>query len=382
MSLHLMVRYWCHGNIGDNLRYECRLCRLSTPPLPDLQLRLGRAIRRFLHVFVWVQVGIRDSWDNQDAPVQKAIKNLKEVIGVGVSVNPEWPLLFTELDSFYPDKATLVPSVATVVEACCTALATFADDDANGEWADTLLEQTEGRVRFALEIFKTRDIGLIWSNQRRSFVIGLPKSVMPSKSYMLSFFTGNLLKIFDEKPNHSTPPNTQPTSIDDWADVALDNKTGNAAVIEIPQRHAVARESPTFDIIPDIETVARPDELLLKPPYHLTVRDYNSSTIVVQCSHSPTLQFLSDYLTKWARTNHNNTRKPPLAEIKLQQSAFGLGVAYDRLTVTADTRYTAQEISPTILLALIEGVLGYEIVSNDGSLWTFRRDVEFRNNRY
>ncbi|KAI0542510.1 hypothetical protein GGR58DRAFT_452633 [Xylaria digitata] len=329
-----------------------------------------------------VQVGIRDSWDNQDVPVQKAIKNLKEVIGVGVSVNPEWPLLFTELDSFYPDKATLVPSVAAAVEAFCTALTTFADDEANGEWADTLLEQTEGRVRFSLEVSKTRDIGLIWSNQRRSFIIALPKSVMPSKSYMLSFFTGNLLKIFDEKPNHSTSSNTQSASIDDWADVALDNKTGNAAVIEIPQRHAVAQESPTFDIIPDIDTVARPDELLLKPPYHLTVRDYSSSTTVVQCSHSPTLQFLSNYLTKWARTNHNNTRKPPLAEIKLQQSAFGLGVAYDRLTVTADTRYTAQEISPTILLALIESVLGYKTVSNDGSFWTFRRDVEFRKSRY
>ncbi|TGJ80327.1 hypothetical protein E0Z10_g8447 [Xylaria hypoxylon] len=349
-----------------------------------------------------VQVGIRDAWDNQDAPVQKAIKNMKEVIGVGVFVNPEWPLLLAELDSFYPDKGILVPSVAAAVEACCTALTTLADDEANAEWADTLLEQTESHVRFFLEVrvnalplrphatkltyheqvSKSRDMGMTWSNQRRGLIISLPKSVAPSKSYMLSFFTGNLLKIFDVKPKHATSSNNEPASVDDWADVTVDNKTGNAAVIEIPQRHAIAQQPPVFDMIPDIETIPRPDELLLKPPYHLIVRDFNSSSTEVQCSHSPTLQFLSDYLKKWARTNHNNTNRPPLAEVKLHQSAFGLGVVYDRLTVATESRYTAQEVSPTMLLSLIEGVMGYKMISNDGPFWTFRRDVEFKSSRY
>ncbi|GAW24094.1 hypothetical protein ANO14919_136740 [Xylariales sp. No.14919] len=329
-----------------------------------------------------VQVGIRDSWDNQDAPVQRAIKNVTEVIGVGVSISPEWPPLLAELDSFYPDKATLVPSIAAAVEACCASLATLADDEANSEWADTLLERTEGHVRLSLEVSKTREMGMAWSGQRKSLIISLPKSVAPSKSYMLSFFTGNLLKIFEEKPKHSASSSADPASVDDWADVAVDNKTGNAAVIEIPQRHAIAQQTQAFDMIPDIDTIPRPDELLLRPPYHLTMRDFNSSSTEIQCSHSPTLQFLSDYLKKWARTNHNNTTKPPLAEVKLHQSAFGLGIVYDRLTMAAESRYTAQEVSPTILLALIEGVLGYKQVSNDGPFWTFRRDVEFRASRY
>jgi hypothetical protein len=99
-----------------------------------------------------VKVGIRDSWDNDNAPVRKAIRNLKEVIGLRVTVNPEWPLLHAELGSFYPDKATLVPSIAAAVEACCNALSTLADDEVNAGWADTLLEQSSSHIRISVEV--------------------------------------------------------------------------------------------------------------------------------------------------------------------------------------------------------------------------------------
>jgi hypothetical protein len=84
--------------------------------------------------------------------VQKAIRNLKEVVGIRVTVNPEWPLLHAELGAFYPDKATLVPSIAAAVEACCTALCTLADDEANADWADALLERTESHIRIFVEV--------------------------------------------------------------------------------------------------------------------------------------------------------------------------------------------------------------------------------------
>lgn len=69
----------------------------------------------------------------------------------------------------------------------------------------------------------------------------------------------------------------------------------------------------------------------------------------------------------------------------LHQSAFGLGIMYDRLTLSSEGRYAVQAVSPTIVLALVEGVLGYRGVSQqqDGaSSWAFRRDVEFRGGRY
>lgn len=84
--------------------------------------------------------------------MQKAIRSLKEVIGVRVTVQPEWPLLLAELGTFYPDKATLAPSVAAVVETFCAALSTLADDEENSEWADTLLEKTDSHIRISVGV--------------------------------------------------------------------------------------------------------------------------------------------------------------------------------------------------------------------------------------
>jgi hypothetical protein len=65
--------------------------------------------------------------------------------------------------------------------------------------------------------------------------------------------------------------------------------------------------------------------------------------------------------------------------VELHQSAFGLGEMFDRLTLsTEETRYTNQfTVTSPMIVSLIEGVLGYELISTDGS-WKFRRDIEFR----
>ncbi|KAI3319864.1 hypothetical protein HD806DRAFT_250876 [Xylariaceae sp. AK1471] len=337
-----------------------------------------------------LQVGIRDHWTATSSPVQKAIQNLQEVLGITITINPEWPLLLNELDAFYPDKAILVPAVAGAVEAWCTALTTLADDEANAEWADMLLERTKSRIRLFIEVSKNREMGMTYSHQQTGFILSLPKSSAPSQSYMQSFFTGTLINCFSAKSKpSSSPSNAESGAVDDWADVSVDKSTGTAAIVDSLQRHIPTQlqqqrqqESPQFDTIPDVNTISRPDELLLKPPYHLTVYAINKTLAEVQCSHSPTLQFLSDYLQKWSKTNHNNTTRPPCAEVKLYQSAFGLGVVYDRLTVSSESRYFDQAVSATMLLALIEGVLGYKNVSVDGSSWTYRRDVEFKSGRY
>lgn len=52
---------------------------------------------------------------------------------------------------------------------------------------------------------------------------------------------------------------------------------------------------------------------------------------------------------------------------------------FDRLTLsTEETRYTNQfAVTVPMIVALIEGVLGYEQVSTHGA-WHFRRDAAFK----
>ena len=151
------------------------------------------------------------------------------------------------------------------------------------------------------------------------FVTLLPERVIPSQTYMLAFFSGQLLKVFDEKAKLGGPTvddlAAAVAAADDWADVEIDNGTGDAAVVEqIPHRGAVAsqQQNPSFDIMPSARLVPGPEDLLRKPPYHLTMRDFNSSNIEIHCSHSLTLQFLSDYLKTWARTNYNDSTRVSL----------------------------------------------------------------------
>jgi hypothetical protein len=76
--------------------------------------------------------------------------------------------------------------------------------------------------------------------------------------------------------------------------------------VHVQQR---ARGGLGFDYMPDIKTLPKPDELLLKPPYYLVLYASRRDRVEVECSHSPTLMFLSEYLKKWVKANHQDPDK-------------------------------------------------------------------------
>lgn len=99
-----------------------------------------------------MRVSLRDSWDKEDAPVQQALSGLKDVLGIKVIIKAEWSLLLAELDSFYPDKGTFVPSVASCAQALFVAFGALLEDAHNAKWADELLERTKRPLTIFLEV--------------------------------------------------------------------------------------------------------------------------------------------------------------------------------------------------------------------------------------
>jgi hypothetical protein len=62
----------------------------------------------------------------------------------------------------------------------------------------------------------------------------------------------------------------------------------------------------------------------------------------------------------------------------LQESAFGLGLLHDTLTLDA---IRGREVTAMLVLVFIEGVLGYTPLSSSsasGSVWEFRRTKGFK----
>lgn len=63
-------------------------------------------------------------------------------------------------------------------------------------------------------------------------------------------------------------------------------------------------------------------------------------------------------------------------DVRLEQGSFGAGVLHDVLTIRSDQNRF--HVSPTLILHLVESVLGYERVYTDSCSWQFRRNTPFK----
>ncbi|KAI1097863.1 hypothetical protein F4804DRAFT_351053 [Jackrogersella minutella] len=299
---------------------------------------------------------IREHWDDVNAPVQAALSALKQILGIDVVIEIFWDYLITELQDDYPDRSTLVPSIAAGVRAFIDGLEEILDSEVDPEWADTLDERADGCLTVFIGISKELEVS--WSSREGRLNVNLPRGKILSSTELQPLFKNKLLHCFDD---HQLPP-------DDWEDLSVD----------VDQKPAVTASRQFSDVLPGIAVIPRPDQLLLKPSYHLTVYGGSKTKVEVQCSHSPTLELLADYLKKWCKSDFQDTRRPLVVDITLHQSPFSFGLMYDRLTMSVEDRNSRFLVSPMIVLSFVEGVLGYKSVSVDGSSWVFRRDVELR----
>ncbi len=140
-------------------------------------------------------------------------------------------------------------------------------------------------------------------------MLSLPKKTVTLPAEFYPVFRGSLLQCFDEKQRGV--PHREAAAADDWADVEMDKTTGKVDIIEKSAPAAPAGDikmPPKVEFLPSAESLPRPDELLSRPPYHLIVYDLGRQKIEIHCSHSRSLQLLSEYLKRWCRVNHNDTR--------------------------------------------------------------------------
>ncbi|KAH7308545.1 hypothetical protein B0I35DRAFT_453806 [Stachybotrys elegans] len=330
------------------------------------------------------KVAVRDTWSKDDAPVQKAMAQVQQVLGLQVSCEPDWALLIAELDETYPDRAILVTIVSSLVQTWNESMVGLLDGAAPEEWTETLLEKLKdsySELRLFLDIGRGDIPSTSWDASRGGFTIYVPKEAIRDARESSAVFTGQILAAFEERKEPAPSQSVaQLPDYDEWASV--DASTMNV-VVGKPKAPDAPRTQPasppTVQYLPSVDTMARPDDLLRKPPYYLLVSAQGAQNIEVQCSHSPTLEVMHAYLKKWVRTNNNDTTRPPILTLKLHQSNFGLGVVYDRLTIANESRYNGHiSVSPTLVLNMVESQLGYERVFCDSFCWHFRRDVPFK----
>lgn len=65
---------------------------------------------------------------------------VRDEIGKTVSCQPDFPILVSELDSFFDDKGALITTAVSFIQVWCRVLADLADDERNEEWAERMLD--------------------------------------------------------------------------------------------------------------------------------------------------------------------------------------------------------------------------------------------------
>lgn len=201
------------------------------------------------------------------------------------------------------------------------------EDSAHEAWADKLLDKVPVRLQLFVEVAGAKDAkgGTSWSEARDGFILALPRSKVVQPAELFPLFRGGLLGCFDEAgkvvpvmERKAAAAAAAAAGGDDWAGVEVDTATGRAEVTETPKREYAAATvaRPRVEFLPVVASLPRPDELFLQPPYHLSLT-HGHQHIEVQCSHSPTLQLLADYLKRWCRVNHADSRNVCVAPLPI-----------------------------------------------------------------
>ena len=153
------------------------------------------------------------------------------------------------------------------------------------------------------QVSRTQQSSTSWSGPRGAFVVEIPKDSSTHPGQLYPVFCDGLLNAFKEEKTHTIHSRAQAATADDWADVEVDKLSGKPDVID-----RSVEQSQAIISLPDAKLVPRPDDLLLRPPYHMMIYRHGHNHLEIQCSHSPSLQFLADYFKRWSRVNHEDTR--------------------------------------------------------------------------
>ncbi|KFA81142.1 hypothetical protein S40288_00990 [Stachybotrys chartarum IBT 40288] len=314
---------------------------------------------------------VRKFWVDDAAGPGPCFSTVFDLIGFRVACEPTWPEILEHLGPVYPDRGDLVKSVTSTVTAWCDALASLLDIDgvgapsAAGEvWIQALVDGIEsGPQPHKLRLFvgNSGSPFTAWDSARHGFIISVPNSrSSPAPS---TIFRKRLLLAFGADKS--------PSKIESFGTINSTNAASGAGTSrkardasELPPAYvpSVNTANTTSSAMPDANTLACPDELFTQPPYTLLMTYVFAGPAKetrIHCSHSPTLEFLHAYLHKWGQTSPEKRSGP---EMKLHQSNLRTTTAYDKLVIYGEGFFGSTTTSPTLLISLIEGALGYELV--------------------
>ncbi|KAK0220124.1 hypothetical protein IW262DRAFT_1004309 [Armillaria fumosa] len=310
---------------------------------------------------------IRDQWDSPNAPIHTSIAALQKTLGHKISPQAEWPALWAQLKDRFSDKSKFVPTVVSVVVVWYERLLGRLDNDVYADWTEELLSALEGGASLRIEPAppKVTRPTTTWDRKLRSFHLGIPNADPMSQARVASVLDKDFDNLFG-----GTAGGEDDQEDTEWAHVPPTQAATSHHTQVSPDLAPPGRP-------PVLSSLSRPSDLFTSiVPYILTLSLRDREGLVIYCSHEPTLELLNEYLKKWAKTNAHDSLCRPIFKLTLIESDFCFGMM-DTLVVEPYMSHH-DGVNPTIILAFIEGVVGYKMVYTTGSYWMYRCTTLFK----
>ncbi|KAL6790647.1 hypothetical protein J3E68DRAFT_429260 [Trichoderma sp. SZMC 28012] len=273
---------------------------------------------------------IVDRYWREDSSVRILMKDVTGATDRAMICSRGWEVDYPQLDKLYGNMQHTIQAVTEAIGAWCKAIIGLVRDEENWKWKNEMIRKVDkagGEIRLWVKIYQAESPSVVWSEEDLGFVLFIPEANVMDLPNLVSGFKNQLLSAFDSDELYH---------------------------------------------IPKVQYVEVPSELLLKPPYYLTIQA-TPTCISVQSSHSPSLKFLAEYL--WEHESSNE--EPPVIDIKLHQNPFTPkeSAIYDNLTLRDDhlPGGSVNRISPLMLVRLVENELGYKMDSRNPNSWYFCR---------
>lgn len=248
-----------------------------------------------------------DRYWREDSSVRILMKDVKGATDRVMICPRGWEVDYPQLDKLYGNTQHTIQAVTEAISAWCKAIIGLVRAEENWKWKHEMIRKVDkagGEIRLwvkvsrsplqgqerekrtdkrggrrndkmqtiqlthtTVQIYQAETPSVAWSEEDQGFVLSIPEANVMELSNLVHQFKDQLLSAF-----------------------------GNDELYHNPK----------------VQYVEAPSELLLRPPYYLTIQA-SPTYITVQSSHSPSLKFLTEYLHK-----HKSSKE----EVSLSPSPF------------------------------------------------------------
>ncbi|KAK1779454.1 hypothetical protein QBC45DRAFT_411168 [Copromyces sp. CBS 386.78] len=345
---------------------------------------------------------------DENSYFRRELAKLRRTLGHEVIFEADWQRFVDQYGE--QNDPTVVVALVVILTAWNDELHSILGRAEMDGWVAELLDrvvEAGGKLRVVLDVWEDIKLGTSWSQERNGFLVHLPKHFLFVRrayrkgisEFRKEFETSLPLCSFEATEKGKEDSEVEPgkgagtaTELEQLGvrdENTREERSSAAAVVTgtttansktattttttttSPSTERTPTPFPTVDSLPSLV------ELCSKPPYHLTITQETRGWICISGSHGPSIKLIDRYISKWTPSVVMDSEDTPPTGVPVAVD----GILYDVMSTlmiqkSVQVKGSRRPMS-MMVLAIVQGTLGYEIVWQGSGEYRLRRDAPF-----